>query len=333
MMKFWMVFNLVKVNLKLDKESNKSIKVKISSKDAIVAVDLAKITLDSPKEFVKPDIINKNQIVYKNQTGESIDSFLSNGVRISEYFTIVNQILDATKYLISHGLLIECLIKDTRYIFIENKNQVKMIYVPISHISTSNDMLLFLNVLSNNVVLKNKDDLKVIREFKNYIRSLNVFDIGVLKQKLSELCNRQHTPQNFPPKDIFMDFTDDQTEIMDNDKTELSDDETYIMDNIVNKETHFPKLKRLSTNEIIYISKSVFRIGKDKNCVDYFIDNVAVSRSHADIIVRGTRCFIVDLKSKNKTYINDNVIPINTECELHNDDVIILADEEFVINF
>ena len=192
------------------------------------------------------------------------------------------------------------------------------------------DMLWLLSYMADSAVLKNKSEMKELRDFKNCLSSLSAFDIDKIRKELPLYKNFLHELDEDEPTDLM----DESTELMDDDKTDLADEtETYIMNEFSEQVTGFPKLKRLSTNEVVYINKSVFRIGKDKNCVDYFIDNVAVSRSHADIIVRGTRCFIVDLKSKNKTYINDNVIPINTEYELHNDDVITLADEEFIINF
>ena len=323
------MLKLAKIIFKPGKTSN-DICVKLSSKDAIMTVDLSKITLKSPKGFVKPEIIIKNQIVYENLKGGRIKSYLSMGIRVSQFFSAVDQVLDITKYIIDNGLLLDCLVKNIDYIFFDDENKVRMIYVPISHMVETKDMLQLLKDMAHSVVLKNKIEMKELRDFKNYLSSLSEFDIDKIRKKLPFQENFLHELDEDEPTDLM----DESTDLMDEDKTDLADEtETYIMNEFSEQITGLPKLKRLSTNEVVYINKSVFRIGKDKNCVDYFIDNVTVSRSHADIIVRGTRCFIVDLKSKNKTYINDDVIPINTECELHNDDVITLSDEEFIINF
>ncbi len=96
---------------------------------------------------------------------------------------------------------------------------------------------------------------------------------------------------------------------------------------------HYPSLRRIMTDEIIQINKPVFRIGKEKSYVDYFVSyNNVVSRSHADIITRGNRYFIIDLNSKNKTYVNDKVIPVQCEIEIFDNDKIRLANEEFVFS-
>lgn len=87
---------------------------------------------------------------------------------------------------------------------------------------------------------------------------------------------------------------------------------------------------RLLTNETFLINKPVFRIGKEKSYSDYFVaNNNMVSRSHADIIARGGRYFIVDLNSKNRTFVNETPIPAQQETEIHDGDAIRLANEEF----
>lgn len=98
-------------------------------------------------------------------------------------------------------------------------------------------------------------------------------------------------------------------------------------------EVHYPTLQRVMTGETIKINKPVFRIGKERSYVDYFVsNNNAVSRSHADIITRNNRCFVVDLNSKNRTYINGSVLPVQLEVEIVSGDHLTLANEEFIFN-
>lgn len=91
------------------------------------------------------------------------------------------------------------------------------------------------------------------------------------------------------------------------------------------------RLCRMSTGENIDIDKEVFRVGKERSYVDYCVtNNGAVSRNHADIITRGNRHFVMDLNSKNRTFINGKVIPVREETEIFNGDSLRLANEEFV---
>lgn len=96
---------------------------------------------------------------------------------------------------------------------------------------------------------------------------------------------------------------------------------------------NMPYLIREKNSEKIPLSKPVFRIGKEKSYVDYFIgDNTAVSRSHANIITREGRCFILDTNSTNHTYVNGVMIRSNEEVVLSEEDKIRLANEEFVFH-
>ena len=93
-----------------------------------------------------------------------------------------------------------------------------------------------------------------------------------------------------------------------------------------------PILYRVSTEEKIRIQKSVFRIGTKRGDADYSVDNnQAVSRNHAEVIRREERCFIRDLDSMNKTYINGRMIPPRLETEIYDGDSLKLADEEFIL--
>ena len=96
---------------------------------------------------------------------------------------------------------------------------------------------------------------------------------------------------------------------------------------------NMPYQIREKNSEKIPLSKPVFRIGKEKSYVDYFIgDNTAVSRSHANIITREGRCFILDTNSTNHTYVNGVMIRSNEEVVLSEEDKIRLANEEFVFH-
>ena len=91
-----------------------------------------------------------------------------------------------------------------------------------------------------------------------------------------------------------------------------------------------PHLIRGKNNERINLDKPVFRIGKEKSYVDYFVsDNTAVSRSHCNIITRDGQYFIVDTNSTNHTYVNGGMIQSNVETPLSHGTKIRLANEDF----
>lgn len=91
-----------------------------------------------------------------------------------------------------------------------------------------------------------------------------------------------------------------------------------------------PHLIRSKNGEKILLNKPVFRIGKEKSYVDYFVgDNSAISRSHANVISRDGGYFVVDTNSTNHTYVNGMMIQSNVEMKISNGDKIKLANEEF----
>ena len=91
-----------------------------------------------------------------------------------------------------------------------------------------------------------------------------------------------------------------------------------------------PYLLRIKNNERIELNKPVFRIGKERSYVDYFVsDNTAVSRSHANIINKDNEFYIVDTSSTNHTYVNGSMIQSNVETKIEHGTKIRLANEDF----
>ncbi len=91
-----------------------------------------------------------------------------------------------------------------------------------------------------------------------------------------------------------------------------------------------PALIRVKTGERISINKPVFRVGKEKSYVDYFIaDNTAISRSHANIHTENGEYFIEDTNSTNHTYINGSLINSNVKTKLKSGDKVRFANEDF----
>ncbi len=107
--------------------------------------------------------------------------------------------------------------------------------------------------------------------------------------------------------------------------------ETTVLNADVQKvEKVMPYLLRAKNNEKISVNKPVFRIGKERSYVDYFIsDNTAISRSHANIISREGKYYITDTNSTNHTYINGKMIQSNDEVEIKHGTKFCLANEDF----
>lgn len=89
-------------------------------------------------------------------------------------------------------------------------------------------------------------------------------------------------------------------------------------------------LVRKKTGEKIIIRGEVFRLGKEPAYVDYCIkNNPAVSRSHADILLKSQGYVMVDNNSLNHTYVNGIQLAPKEQTVLTDGSLIALADEEF----
>lgn len=97
------------------------------------------------------------------------------------------------------------------------------------------------------------------------------------------------------------------------------------------EEPTFPYLIREKTQEKVMVDKPSFRIGKESKFCDYFIsNNNAISRSHADILTKDHRYYIIDHNSTNKTYVDGKVVPVEKQVEIFSGSKIKLANEDFV---
>lgn len=74
-------------------------------------------------------------------------------------------------------------------------------------------------------------------------------------------------------------------------------------------------------------------VGRLQTEVDLAIKNPKVGKIHARFFCQGGQYFVVDINSKNGTYINGNGMRIESNLPhlLHDKDRIMLADSELVI--
>ncbi|MCC8074160.1 MAG: FHA domain-containing protein, partial [Clostridiales bacterium] len=176
--------------------------------------------------------------------------------------------------------------------------------------------------------------------------------------KVYKQVKRHKAGQSQPLKDIGRDFYDsDKRENSGNFQEEADEKETDLLDKPDERDTalltddeketgllgdeedtqllesyepNYPYIIRLNTDEKIYIDKPVFRIGKEKSYVDYFIaSNNAISRIHADIITKDNKFFVKDNNSTNHTFVNGSMITQRQIAEIYDGDSLMFANEPF----
>ena len=91
-----------------------------------------------------------------------------------------------------------------------------------------------------------------------------------------------------------------------------------------------PYIHCVTTNTGKFIKKPVFKIGSKPGVNDLALNgNRYLSREHAEIVVRNGDCFLIDLNSTNKSFINGVRIESGIECKINDGDEIRLANELF----
>lgn len=91
-----------------------------------------------------------------------------------------------------------------------------------------------------------------------------------------------------------------------------------------------PYLFIKNINKKVTIDKDIFRLGRDKNNVDYTILSRAVGRQHAMIIRKENDYYFKDNNSKNGSFINGNRLKTNTEYKICHKDKLTLANEDMI---
>lgn len=91
-------------------------------------------------------------------------------------------------------------------------------------------------------------------------------------------------------------------------------------------------ITREKNQQKMEIAKPMFKLGRSADTADFYVaGNGMVGREHAFIIREDEHVFIKDNNSKNHTYVNDEMVRAGERVELKDQDVVRLADENFLI--
>ena len=108
---------------------------------------------------------------------------------------------------------------------------------------------------------------------------------------------------------------------------------TIVLDYGDSKKPDRPILTRQKTGQTYKIDLPETQIGAlQESCPLYIDDNRYISGTHAKLIVRDGRYYIVDLQSTNKTYVDGRAIAPNCEVEIFPGTQLRFANESFTFN-
>lgn len=344
------------------KDDRLFVRVRASRKETFSDIDLEAFARIYIRGFLKPKKLRKNLIEYTGPMGISLHERMKRPVTEYEFFFIVEQIVDSYRKIQQHKLLPGRVIWDIHQVFFnESTRELQFLYVPFTEMRGRDSAASLMESVGYAAIPQQEANTDYISRFMFFLGSLPRFDAEQIEQFIERedrsVVNtiRKHVSgqsgfMTDKQRDHYRHYDEKlrggvgdmptapledggETALLDSEATGLLDDDeegTALLDE-TSVDIHYPSLYRLLTEETISIDKPVFRIGKEKSYVDYFVtNNNAVSRSHADIITRGRRYFVTDLNSKNRTYINNEALPAEQECEIYDGDHLKLANEEFV---
>lgn len=330
------------------------VRVNLSLKEKVNARQLEFFSGKYIRGLLKVKLIKNRFVEYSGPVGVSLYDRLKKPISKYDFLFIMEQVVDTVQKLNANALIINNVIFDIKNVFInETTKELQFVYLPLENLQREADIMGFMEQIIYSSQPMQENDMAYISRYLYYIQSLGKFNAEKIEKyiqaedgKVVTTIKRHSVGQSGyitdKPEDYYEHYRnkidDEATGLLDDEATGLLDDEatgllnddaTGLLDeNIV--QLHYATLYRYLTNEMISINKPVFRIGKERSYSDYFVaNNDKVSRSHADIITRSGRYFIIDINSKNGTFINDSVIPTQQEIEIHYGDKIRLANEEF----
>lgn len=327
------------------------IRTKLSEGDTIASKDYRTLARGGLRCFMTPKSAENRKLEFFGTVGIRLSKRLKKPMSAFELYYIVVQIAEAVMKIRDNGLSPNKIILNTDNIYInETTKEIQLIYMPLTAERASSDVLGFIMNIIYIVRLSPQSDRAYVSDFYYFLRSLPQFDAVEIERyvdrfdvrimQLIRKDNAKDSTRSGPTrKEWFIGSEDEQTGLLVEEvKTSLLDDENetglLVEDDMAgNRSPIQATLVQISTGESININKTVFTIGKDRSRSDFSVAaNNAVSRIHAEIICRNERFFIVDLHSKNGTYINDKILPAHYEVEIHNGDTLKLANEAFAFH-
>ena len=340
--------------------------VQIKSNRTINLRELNLISQKNIRGVLRPYKIDKSKVVYAGPVSISMTERIKKPISKYEFFYIMLQIARVISAVEGNQLSPQNIIFDLRYVYInEHTKEMQFIYAPLAENGYQNSALNFMEAIIYLSTAEQNQNTDYIARFHCFIKEMTVFNadaicnyIGFEEPSMKKQARNVSGYMTDKPRDYYQhynqernvstnaasSFAEENTALLSNEDEGtayledfdeatglLNEDDTTLL--VENANVHFPSLNNVNTGEVISVNKPVFRIGKEKSYVDYFVaNNNAVSRSHADIITRGNKYFIMDLNSKNHTYVDGQMIPIRCEVEIFEGSKIRIANEEFIFH-
>ncbi len=261
-----------------------------------------------------------------NVTGlTSLKDYLSTPLRKKNFISILESILQTLQGMQNCYLNTDNLLLDPKYVVANAfSHKLHFLYIPIQGHSCDTPLREFLRELVRLACFAPDEDSAYLSRYIQILNTganLSVFQLEEFVRSLEAKPVRPETyPQSHNPTASHLVYDP------------LEHAEAQIRDHDPVAPMLPVQLVRHRTGQIILVTKPSFRIGRTRDYCDYAIsDSQTVSGNHADILVQNGQCFVVDLYSRNKTFVAGRPIPPDTKVPLQHGQKLQLADEIFTV--
>ena len=90
-------------------------------------------------------------------------------------------------------------------------------------------------------------------------------------------------------------------------------------------------LVNVKSREEVQVTRKSFIVGKDVSSCDLVIENKTISRRHAEILTKGSRYYVRDLGSTNKTFVGNTELKAHVEVEIFDGTRIKFSNEMYEV--
>ena len=286
----------------------------------------------------------------------------------TEFISIIKTICQSVKLCSNYAYLYaNNFVLDRELVYIDPKDKsIHIIYVPSNEFVTKDVMYdlknLIRDLINNSINIKNGESnftqeiLELLRDSNlNIDELLQFLDNSVNTKEIKDLIEvipPRVEPVSIPPrvepvkperkgiKGIFKSFfSSNSTETKNNSadfnrrnivsQNAYDDSDDTVILGCENKKIGYLIGNHQGNTEEIQINKDEFIIGRLKEAVDYDIANKTVGKIHAKFIRRDGKFYLIDLESKNGTYIDGARLSSNSTYEVENGATIIFSNVKY----
>ncbi len=304
------------------------VKCKLTKNETIREYELQVFQQKVIPGIMRPIVEGKKKLHYVISSGIPLNQYLKEGVTRYNFFSILAQTNEVFKKIENNRLEMNNLVLDLNNVFINTMTrELHYIYEPIHGKSIETSIFEYIYRLAYTTIFLSGEDVTFFQQMINYFYQMPLYSTQIMEDYILSICPEVYRQVPHEKKGHSGMIKDN--ELM---KSAQPMEGTALLTQ--QKEVLQAYLLRLGNSTRIDINKSLFRIGKGREQVDYLVTNHVVSRLHAYIIWRNGAYFINDNNSTNGTFVNGRQIKRNQDYQIYNGDIIMLANEgfEFHIN-